>query len=342
MPNAQLLLTNYQLPIMIHRRSTPWIHKWSRPLIGAITGLGILNTGYLTFEKLTGGNPVCTTPEGVRGCTDVLSSPWGTVFGQPLALFGLLTYIGMLLLAVAPLALNSVEGNKNRKQIENLTWWLLLVGAITMSVFSGYLMYVLAFQLQALCLYCIASALFAVSILTLTILGRDWEDIGQIFFTALIVGMVTLITTFSIYSDINTSGNIAEPTDGKAVQIFFDAKEEPKPQVGWQITTTSGESEIQLAKHLTQIGAKEYVAWWCPHCHEQKLLFGKEAYKEINHIECASPDNPGTPTQECIAAKIESYPSWVMNGKTYSGVQNLNELAKITGYTGPQNFKYFK
>ncbi|MBK1988780.1 vitamin K epoxide reductase family protein [Sphaerospermopsis aphanizomenoides BCCUSP55] len=328
---------------MIRRRSTPWIHKWSRPLIGAIAGLGILNTGYLTFEKLTGGNPVCTTPENVKGCTDVLSSAWGTVFGQPLALFGLLAYISMFVLALFPLALNSVEGNKSRKQIENLTWWLLLVGAIAMSVFSGYLMYVLAFELKAVCYYCIASALFALSMLTLTILGRDWEDIGQIFFTALIVGMVTLIATLGIYSGVNTSGNIAEPTDGKAVQIFFDPKkEEPTPDVGWKITTTSGESEIELAKHLTKIGAKEYVAWWCPHCHEQKLLFGQEAYKEINHVECASPGNPNLQTQDCIAAKIESYPTWIINGKTYSGVQNLNELSNISDYTGSRNFKYFK
>ena len=46
------LITNYQLPItniMIRRRSTPSIYKWSRPAIGAIAGFGILNTGYLTF-----------------------------------------------------------------------------------------------------------------------------------------------------------------------------------------------------------------------------------------------------------------------------------------------------
>jgi uncharacterized membrane protein len=48
---------------MIRRRSTPWIHYWSRPLIGAIATLGILNTGYLTYEKLTGGTPICNAGE---------------------------------------------------------------------------------------------------------------------------------------------------------------------------------------------------------------------------------------------------------------------------------------
>jgi len=44
-----------------------------------------------------------------------------------------------------------------------------------------------------------------------------------------------------------------------------------------------GESEIALSV-TKQIGAKEYIAWWC-HC-EQKQLFGKQAYREINAIEC--------------------------------------------------------
>ncbi|PPJ61643.1 vitamin K epoxide reductase family protein [Cuspidothrix issatschenkoi] len=328
---------------MIRRRSTPGIYKWSRPAIGAIAGLGILNTGYLTFEKLTGGSPLCTTPEKVKSCADVLSSPWGTVFGQPLALFGLLAYIGMFILALAPLALNSVEGDKNRNQIENLSWWLLLVGAIAMTVFSGYLMYILAFQLKALCWYCIASAFFALSMLTLTLLGRDWEDIGQIFFIAVIVVMVTLIGTLGAYSGINYDGTIGS-TDKPRQITAFTSQEQPNPEFGWEITTTSGEAEIALAQHLVKAGAKEYVAYWCPHCHEQKLLFGKEAYKIISDnigVECAGNSPKGKP-ELCTAANIQGFPTWIINGKSYSGVQNLDELAKITGYTGPKNFKYFR
>ena len=76
----------------------------------------------------------------------------------------------------------------------------------------------------------------------------------------------------------------AGQTDNQKAQsvIFFLPKERPKPGVGWEITTTSAKAEIALAQHLLNIGAKEYVAWWCPHCHEQKLLFGKSAYQIIN------------------------------------------------------------
>ncbi|MBU7587139.1 MAG: vitamin K epoxide reductase family protein [Nostoc sp. TH1S01] len=327
---------------MIRRRSTPWIHKWSRPIIAAIAGFGALVTGYLTIEKLTGGSVACVAQASTRGCNDVLSSPWGTVFGQPLALFGFLAYTSMVILALAPLVVKS-EDNSQRKKIENLTWLLLLVGAIAMSVFSGYLMYLLAFQIKALCPYCIASALFSLSLLVFTLLGRTWEDIGQILFTALIVGMVTLIGTLGVYTGVNKSGTTPGSTNGQQ-QITFTPTENPNPEFGWPITTTSGEAEIALAKHLVKVGAKEYVAYWCPHCHEQKLIFGKEAYQIVNDnikVECAN-DSPKGKPELCQAAKIQAFPTWIINGQTYSGVQNLTELAKITGYTGPTNFKYFK
>ncbi|QLE54548.1 vitamin K epoxide reductase family protein [Nostoc sp. TCL26-01] len=326
---------------MIRRRSTPWIHKWSRLIIAAIALLGALTTGYITVEKLTGGSPACVAQAGVKGCNDVLSSPWATIFGQPLALFGLLAYTSMLILALAPVVWKAGENN-SRKPLENLTWRLLLVGAIAMSVFSGYLMYLLAFQIKAVCPYCIASALFSLSLLVVTIVGHDWEDVGQILLTALIVGMVTLIGTLGIYAGVNQPGGQSSIPPGQI--SAFVPQTNPNPEFGWEINTTSGEAEIALARHLVKVGAKEYVAYWCPHCHEQKLLFGKEAYQIIDDsikTECA-PDSPKGKPELCQAAKVTSYPTWIINGKSYSGVQNLAELAKITGYTGPSNFKYFK
>jgi uncharacterized membrane protein len=330
---------------MTRRRSTstPWIYKWSRPIIAAIAGCGALVTGYLTIEKLTGGSAACVAQAGVKGCNDVLSSPWATVLGQPLALFGFLAYTSMLILAVAPLILK--PENNNRKLIEEWTWLLLLAGAIAMSVFSSYLMYVLAFQIKAFCPYCIASAVFSLSLLILTITGRAWEDIGQVFFTAIIVGMVTLIGTLGIYANVNKTVTTPGSTTGpEKISFVPTPAQTPNPEFGWEITTTSGEAEIALAKHLVTVGAKEYVAYWCPHCHEQKLIFGKEAYQIIEDkikIECAG-DSPKGKPELCQAAKIQAFPTWIINGQSYSGVQNLTELAKITNYTGPTNFKYFK
>ncbi len=320
---------------MIRRRSVPWIYRWSRPLIGAIAGLGALTTAYLTFVKFTQSSAACPT----KSCDLVLSSDYAQVFGLPLALFGFLAYAGMAAFALAPLVVKSTQNKELRSQLENWTWLLLLCGAIAMSVFSGYLIYLLLFKIQALCLYCVASAIFSVSLLVLTLLGRSWEDMGQIFFTAIVVGMVTLIGTLAVYADVNKPTGVSGGANTEQT-ASLEPSGQPTPGVGWAITTTSGESEIALARHLKQIGAKEYVAWWCPHCHEQKQLFGKEAYSYINRVECA-PQGKDPRPDLCQAAKIQSFPTWEINGKQYSGVQSLKNLAQISGYKGPSNFKNF-
>ncbi len=323
---------------MSRRRSIPWIHRRSRLLIAAIAACGALVTAYLTAVKLTQSSAACPT----QSCDLVLQSDYASIFGLPLALFGFLAYSSMLLFALAPLFVDPIKKKDTRTKLENSTWLLLFAGAIAMSVFSAYLMYLLFFKIKALCIYCLASAIFSFSLLVLTVIGRAWEDVGQIFFTAIVVGMVTLIGTLGIYANVGKSSGdvILNSRPGQPTEITFKPTTQPKPGIGWEITTTSGEAEIALARHLKNIGAKEYVAWWCPHCHEQKLLFGKPAYSEINHIDCVFADNPNVQKDECKAAGIESYPTWIINNKTYTGVQSLEELANISGYTGPRNFKY--
>ena len=336
---------------MIRRRSTPWIHRFSRLLIAGIASCGALVTGYLTIVKLTGGAAACTASAAGTpgGCNAVLSSPWAEVLGQPLALFGFLAYFSMLVFAVAPLLLKGGENKEQRQKLENLTWTFLLIGSISMTVFSSYLMYVLFTEIKTVCPYCIASALFSLTMLVLTIIGRSWEDIGQIFFTAVIVGMITLIGTLGVYAGVTPGGDTAGNDPAKAAIVAEDGKitftpttdNPPQPGVGWEVTTTSGEAEIALARHLKDVGAKEYIAWWCPHCHDQKLLFGKEAYEEVPHTDCAPADNPNDQKPECKTAGIQSYPTWKIKGKTYTGAQSLEELAKVSGYEGPTNFKYY-
>ncbi|WRH67929.1 MAG: vitamin K epoxide reductase family protein [Planktothrix sp. GU0601_MAG3] len=82
-------------------RFTPWIYRWSRPMIAAIALIGVIENIYLTSIKLLGGTAVCPT----SGCEEVLNSPYSTVLGLPLTLFGFFAYATVLLLAVAPLIL---------------------------------------------------------------------------------------------------------------------------------------------------------------------------------------------------------------------------------------------
>jgi uncharacterized membrane protein len=323
---------------MSRRRSAPWIHRWSRQMIGAIAILGAILTAYLTVVKLTGNAVACTAQAGaaaVASCDSVLSSPYATVFGLPLALFGCLAYTSMATFSLAPLAVNSEQNKELRSKLEDWTWLLLFVGATAMTIFSGYLMYLLAFKLNSICLYCIGSALFSLSMLTLTLIGRSWEDIGQLFFIGIVVAMVTLIGTLGVYAQVGGSGS----TSAKDRTPIPEATTTPQPVIGWEVTTTSGEAEIALARHLKKVGVKEYGAYWCPHCYEQKQLFGKPAYQELPYIEC-TPDGKNGQPQVCKDAGVKFFPSWKINGELTSGVKTLDELADLTNYQGPRNFKY--
>lgn len=332
------------------RRNVPWLHRWSRYIIGAIAIVGLLLTTYLTITKLLGGEVACTVEatQSAPGCGGVLDSayaypldPTGKT-GPPLSLFGALAYFSMATFALGPLFINSDQQKELRKKLEDWSWWLLAIGGFSMATFSSFLMYVLFFKLEGICYYCIGSAMFSLSFLILTIIGHEWEDMGKTLFTGIIIVLITLVTAIGIYSGINSPNVNTNPqeilqADGK---IFISKPDKPAtPPKGWEITTISGEAEIALAKHLTSIGAEEYGAFWCPHCYDQKQLFGKEAFNEIKYVECA-PEGINPQTQKCVDAKIKGFPSWFINGKLYEGTQSLEKLAEISDYTGPTNFKY--
>lgn len=319
--------------LVSRRRNTPWLHRWARPIIGAIALLGAVNTAYLTISKLTQSAAVCPT----SGCERVLESPYASVLGLPLSLFGLLAYLAMAAFALSPLLINPEKNRQLRGSLEKTTWWLLFFGATAMTIFSGYLMYIMfsqfvsKFGAEGICYYCIASAIFAISMLVVTLLGRDWDDVGQLLFTGAIVAVITLVGTLAIYAPINTANSPLTASGNTGIPV----------------ANSSGQAEIQLAQHLKKVGAKMYSAYWCPHCHDQKELFGKEAIQSLPYVECA-PDGVNSQTELCqqIASKSQQqtgqafgFPTWEINGKFYPGTQSLTNLARISGYQGPQNFK---
>jgi len=96
-------------------------------------------------------------------------------------------------------------------------------------------------------------------------------------------------------------------------------------------TTNSTRDTIALAKHLNRIGAKVYVAYWCPYCHRQLNRFGKQAVNSLNVIEC---DRRAANNQNrlCVAKGISGFPTWEINGKLYSGMKTLDDLAGLSNY----------
>lgn len=287
-----------------------------RLILGAIATAGFVLNAYLTITKLANTDVVCP----VEGCDTVLNSPYAEVAGIPLSAFGAAAYLAMAAFALVPLVLKRPE-RKQQQQLERGTWWLLLVGGTAMACFSGYLMYLLAFEIRSVCFYCLASALFSGLLFLGALFGHSWEDGGDAAFKSAIVALATVVAILGFHNF---------QTDPEAWT------QEANPVLA-QIETVSGPAEIALAEHLTAVGARKYGAFWCPHCHDQQALFGREAFRAIDYVECDAQGYEPRP-ELCQSAGIRSYPSWTIDGQLYEGVQSLEALAKISNYQGPTDF----
>ena len=92
----------------------------------------------------------------------------------------------------------------------------------------------------------------------------------------------------------------------------------------------SKESLDAFAKCITDSNAKFYGAFWCPHCQEQKQLFGSSV-EYLPYVECSTPDGKSQ-LQVCADANIPGYPTWVFaDGTTASGSQSFDKLSAKTG-----------
>lgn len=92
---------------------------------------------------------------------------------------------------------------------------------------------------------------------------------------------------------------------------------------------------IELAQCIADSGATFYGAFWCPHCAEQKALFGS-SHEFLPYVECSTPDRQNQ-TEVCIEAGIESYPTWdLADGTRIGGVQTREQLAELTGCQLPE------
>ncbi|MCL4404961.1 hypothetical protein M1295_00045 [Patescibacteria group bacterium] len=88
-----------------------------------------------------------------------------------------------------------------------------------------------------------------------------------------------------------------------------------------------------FAKCLSQKGFTMYGLYSCPHCQEEKALFG-DSFQYVNYVECSS--NP----DECTAKNVNAVPTWIgPDGKTYVGTQSLQNLASVSGCTLPAGSK---
>jgi len=90
-----------------------------------------------------------------------------------------------------------------------------------------------------------------------------------------------------------------------------------------------------FAQCLKEKGAVFYGAFWCPHCQNQKAMFGKSV-RYLPYVECSTPDGKEQ-LKTCNDKKIEGYPTWEFaDGSRLSGEIPLTQLAEKTGCQLPQ------
>ena len=126
-------------------------------LTAFISLVGLADSIYLTVEHLSGRSVRCTI---TSGCSEVLSSPYATVRGYPLAGLGALAYF-----AVFSLATLAAFGYKGMGKL-----LLLLVGAMFLTTL--WLFYLQAFVIRHFCQFCLLSALVTTTLLVLVVLSQ--------------------------------------------------------------------------------------------------------------------------------------------------------------------------
>jgi hypothetical protein len=100
------------------------------------------------------------------------------------------------------------------------------------------------------------------------------------------------------------------------------------------LSTTAGSAKSvnldSFAKCLAEKKATMYGSFLCPHCDDQRKLFGP-SFRYVPYIEC-SVRGSRQMTFPCIAVQIRYTPTWIFeDGERRMGLQSLKSLSEKTG-----------
>jgi uncharacterized membrane protein len=136
-----------------------------RLLVRLVVLPGFAAATYLTYTKLANIEPVCAT----GGCAVIANSKWSEVFGIPVTLLGMITYVLIF-------GSTFIKGENGK-----------LIGAFFASIgaaFSLWLQYQALFVMEHLCQWCMVSAVCMLLLAGLTITRvlrlPKFEDDGSI------------------------------------------------------------------------------------------------------------------------------------------------------------------
>jgi uncharacterized membrane protein len=122
-----------------------------RIAIAVVAALGLVIAGYLTYVHYAGLHVLCLSS---GGCETVQASDYAKLAGVPVALIGLVGYIAILASLLLPREVQVTAGAG-----------LAMIGF----GFSAYLTYRELFTIDAICQWCVASAVLMTLLLALTL-----------------------------------------------------------------------------------------------------------------------------------------------------------------------------
>jgi uncharacterized membrane protein len=134
-------------------------------MLAALIALaGMFVALYLTLYKL---GYLGTLACAVGSCEKVQTSKWATFLGIPVGAWGVGYYVGVLVVSLIGLS----PGYAERRSISQL-----LVGMTAMGVmFSLWLTYLELFVIDAICMYCVISAILAIALFAIS-----WLDLRDV------------------------------------------------------------------------------------------------------------------------------------------------------------------
>ena len=132
-----------------------------RQAIALLALVGLFVALYLWLHALGYGGAIKCGASG--GCETVQTSQWAVFLGLPVAFYGVVGYVVVLVVALVAL---------RPAALAQRPWNVLLAGLATVGVlFTAYLTYLELFVIQAICRWCVGSAIIITLIWIVSLLS---------------------------------------------------------------------------------------------------------------------------------------------------------------------------
>lgn len=118
--------------------------RWLPPVSLLLAVIGLADAAYLTFEHYSGSTSLACSDSGAINCAKVTTSQWSSIAGVPVALLGLLFFVGMTILCL-PVFWRRTTAALDAVRIAAAGIGLLMV---------FYLLWAEFVQIHAICLWC--------------------------------------------------------------------------------------------------------------------------------------------------------------------------------------------